>query len=206
MAAECRRAHDQGQATVIPDWLVPVGASFVVVALAEMGDKTQLVAFALASRFRRPWPVMLGILVATTANHALASTAGAWISTVLPRGVLAWSLAISFIAFGVWTLIPDRADTPGESRRWGPFVTTAVVFFFAEMADKTQLATVALGARFGAPVSVTIGTTLGMLAADGLAVFAGTRLTAIIPMTAVRRLAATLFFLFGLVAILHALS
>jgi Ca2+/H+ antiporter, TMEM165/GDT1 family len=190
---------------VTPDWLVALFSSFLVVALAEMGDKTQLIAFALASRYRRPWPVMLGILLATTANHALASAAGAWISVVLPRAMLAWALALSFVAFGVWTLFPDRAETPAEGRQWGPVVATTVIFFFAEMGDKTQLATVALGARFGAPLLVTTGTTLGMLVSDGLAVFAGTRLTAIIPMTAVRRIAAALFFLFGIVAIATAL-
>jgi putative Ca2+/H+ antiporter (TMEM165/GDT1 family) len=190
---------------VVPDWLVAVLGSFVVVALAEMGDKTQLIAFALASRFRRPWPVMLGILVATTANHGLASAMGAWISATIPRAALSWALAVSFVAFGVWTLFPDKAEEPRDARRWGAFATTAIVFFFAEMGDKTQLATVALGARFASTLTVTLGTTLGMLVSDGLAVFAGTRLTTIIPMTAVRRIAATLFFLFGLLAALSAM-
>jgi len=122
--------------------------SFLVVFLAEMSDKTQLVALALAARYRRPWTVMLGILLATTANHALAATAGVWVSRLLPPAALAWALALSFIGFGVWTLVPDRAPATGEPARWGPLLTTAVVFFLAEMGDKTQLATIALGARF----------------------------------------------------------
>jgi hypothetical protein len=122
--------------------------SFLVVALAEMGDKTQLIALALAARFRRAWTVMLGILIATTLNHALAATAGVWIARRLPPAALAWTLAIGFIAFGIWTLVPDDAPETPASARWGPLLTTIVVFFLAEMGDKTQLATVALGARF----------------------------------------------------------
>jgi Ca2+/H+ antiporter, TMEM165/GDT1 family len=179
--------------------------SFVVVALAEMGDKTQLVAFSLASRYRRPWTVMLGILLATTANHALASSVGVWVSTAVPERLLSWGLGLSFVAFGLWTLFPDTADEPGM-RRWGPLASTTVIFFLAEMGDKTQLATVALGARYASTMVVTAGTTLGMLAADGLAVFAGTRLTELVPMRIVRRVAATLFFAFGLAAIARALG
>ena len=131
--------------------------SFLVVVLAEMGDKTQLVALALAARYRRPWTVMLGILLATTANHALAATAGVWVSRLLPPAALAWALALSFIGFGVWTLVPDRAPATGEPDRWGPLLTTSVVFFLAEMGDKTQLATIALGARFEVAGLVTVG-------------------------------------------------
>lgn len=178
--------------------------SFLVVALAEMGDKTQLIAFSLASRFRRPWTVMLGILFATIANHALASSAGAWIGTVLTERTLGWILGLGFVAFGVWALVPDTAREPGERRGWGPLLSTTVIFFFAEMGDKTQLATVALGARFAAPTAVTAGTTLGMLFADGLAVFAGTRLAATPSLALARRVAAALFFLFGLAALLRA--
>ena len=181
-------------------------SSFLVVALAEMGDKTQLIAFSLASRFRRPWTVMLGILLATVVNHALASSAGAWIAAVLPARALAWILGLGFVAFGVWTLVPDRAREPGERRGWGPLLSTAVIFFFAEMGDKTQLATVALGARFAAPIAVTAGTTLGMVSADGLAVFAGTRLAATLSLTLARRVAAALFFLFGVAALLRAVG
>jgi Ca2+/H+ antiporter, TMEM165/GDT1 family len=180
--------------------------SFTIVALAEMGDKTQLIAFSLASRYRRPWTVMLGILIATTLNHGLASSAGAWVATRLPESVLAWGFALGFIAFGVWTLSPDTADEPAEHRGWGPLVSTTVIFFLAEIGDKTQLATVALGARFASPVLVTVGTTAGMLAADGLAVLAATRFASSIPTSIVRKFAAGLFLLFGLLAAARALG
>jgi putative Ca2+/H+ antiporter (TMEM165/GDT1 family) len=176
-------------------------SSFVVVALAEMGDKTQLLALTLASRYRRPWTVMLGILIATVTNHALASSIGVRVADTLPRSWLSWILGLGFIAFGFWTLVPDRAGTPAARPGWGPLMTTAVVFFVAEMGDKTQLATVALGARFESTAAVTAGTTLGMLVSDGLAVFAGNRLTAIVPMRTVRWIAAALFFAFGAAAI-----
>ena len=185
--------------------MVALLSSFVVVALAEMGDKTQLVAFSLASRYRRPWVVMLGILVATTLNHALASSLGVWAAGAMPARALAWLLGLGFVTFGVWTLFPDRTDEPAERQGWGPLLATTVIFFLAEMGDKTQLATVALGARFAAPVTVTAGTTAGMLAADGLAVFAATRLGRLVPMTLVRRVAAALFFLFGAVALVQAM-
>ncbi len=188
-----------------PAWLAPLLASFVVVALAEMGDKTQLIALSLAARYRRPWVVMLGILIATLLNHALASSVGVWIAGRLPPAVLGWLLGLGFIAFGFWALVPDAPESPGARGGWGPLLSTIVVFFLAEMGDKTQLATVALGARFVSPVPVTVGTTLGMLTADGLAVFAGTRLGATTWMPTIRRSAAILFFLFGLAAIARAL-
>jgi putative Ca2+/H+ antiporter (TMEM165/GDT1 family) len=180
--------------------------SFLVVALAEMGDKTQLVALALAARYRRPWTVMLGILLATTANHVLAATVGVWVSRLLPSTALAWVLAISFLAFGVWTLIPDRSPEAAAAARWGPLLTTTVVFFLAEMGDKTQLATVALGARFETAAAVTAGTTLGMLAADGLVVFGGSHLTRLVPPAVLRNLAAALFIALGLVALVGAIA
>lgn len=175
--------------------------SFVVVALAEMGDKTQLVALTLASRYRRPWTVMLGILIATLVNHALAASIGGWMAEAVPGTWLAWTLGLGFIAFGFWTLVPDRAGTEGSQPSWGPLLTSAAVFFVAEMGDKTQLATMALGARFDSTAAVTAGTTLGMLVADGLAVFAGDQLTAIVSMRTVRWIAAGFFFAFGAVAI-----
>ena len=180
--------------------------SFLVVALAEMGDKTQLVALALATRYRRPWTVMLGILLATVANHALAATAGVWVSRLLPPGALAWALALSFIGFGVWTLVPDRAPTTDAPGRWGPLLTTTVVFFLAEMGDKTQRATVALGARFESAGLVTVGTTLGMLVADGLVVFGGSQLTRVVSPATLRRAAAGLFLVLGLLALAGVLS
>ncbi len=186
--------------------MVALFVSFVVVALAEMGDKTQLVAFSMASRYRRPWTVMLGILIATLINHALAASFGVWVARRIPASALGWLLGLGFTAFGVWTLFPDRYDEPKKQPVWGPLLSTSVVFFLAEMGDKTQLATVALGARFGSPIAVTIGTTLGMLAADGLAVFAGTYLSTKLPLRAVRILAAALFFIFGGAAIIKSLG
>jgi putative Ca2+/H+ antiporter (TMEM165/GDT1 family) len=175
----------------------PVLSSFVLVALSEMGDKTQLLAFSLAARYRRPWVVMAGILAATLANHALASTVGTWIAAHVAARAMAAILATTFIAFGVWTLRPDTLDDDSRPDRFGPFVTTAVLFFLAEMADKTQLATVALAARYRDVVLVTAGTTLGMLASDGLAVFLGEKLAERIDMRWLRYAAATLFFAFG---------
>jgi putative Ca2+/H+ antiporter (TMEM165/GDT1 family) len=181
--------------------MFPLLSSFAVVALAEMGDKTQLLALVLGLRYRRPWTVMLGILLATVLNHALAAAAGAWSAAWLGRQALGWVVGLGFIAFGAWTLVPDRAEAPAEESRWGPLVTTAVLFFLAEMGDKTQLATLALGARFGAPAQVTVGTTLGMLAADGLAVAAGARFADRVPLRLFRRAAAALFFALGLASL-----
>jgi len=186
--------------------IVALLSSFLVVALAEMGDKTQLVALSMASRYRRPWTVLLGILIATTINHALASSLGVWTATRMPAAVVQWVLALGFIGFGVWTLVPDSSVELARLPTWGPLATTAVVFFLAEMGDKTQLATVALAAEFHSVLLVTIGTTLGMLASDGLAVFLGDRLADRLPMTWVRRVAAALFLAFGAAAAWRALS
>jgi putative Ca2+/H+ antiporter (TMEM165/GDT1 family) len=175
-------------------------SSFMVVALAEMGDKTQLVALSMASRYQRPWAVLLGVLIATTINHALASSVGVWAANRVPSIVVEWILGLGFIGFGVWTLVPDTYDEPTKRRVWGPIVTTTVVFFLAEMGDKTQLATVALGARYHDLVSVTAGTTAGMLVADGLAVAIGDRLASRVQGRWVRIVAASLFFIFGAVS------
>lgn len=172
--------------------------SFLLVFVSEMGDKTQLLALMLAARFRKPWPIMSGILVATLLNHALASYVGVFITQSVAPDILKWILSATFIGFGLWMLIPDKEDGFQDRRNWGPFLTTTVAFFFAEMGDKTQLATVALGAQFAAPVWVTLGTTLGMLGADGLAVFFGHKFTQKISMKWVHRLASVLFILFGL--------
>jgi putative Ca2+/H+ antiporter (TMEM165/GDT1 family) len=177
-----------------------LGSSFALVAVSEMGDKTQLLAFSLAGRFRRPWVVMAGILVATIANHALASSVGVWIAGHVSPRVMAGVLAATFIVFGIWTLKPDTLDEPDRPSRFGPFLTTVVLFFLAEMGDKTQLATVALAARFHDLVSVTAGTTLGMLLADGLAVAVGDRLAARVQGRWVRIVAASLFFVFGILS------
>ena len=168
--------------------------SFLLVFVSEMGDKTQLLAMMLAARFRAPGKIMAGILVATLANHALASWAGAWISHWVPPQLLSWILAATFIGFGLWILVPDKEEEVQNTKKWGAFLTTLVLFFLAEMGDKTQLATVALGARFSEPVAVTAGTTLGMMAADGLAIVVGQK----IPLRLVRWVACALFFLFGL--------
>jgi putative Ca2+/H+ antiporter (TMEM165/GDT1 family) len=182
-------------------------SSFLVVALAEMGDKTQLIALSLAAWCRRPWPVLWGILLATLLNHGLASSAGSWLAGMISPGALAWTLGVGFIAFGIWTLFPDRVDDRREGGRgWGPLTTTIVVFFLAEMGDKTQLATVALGARFQSATIVTIGTTMGMLAADSLAVFAGARFGQVIPMRRLRWVAAALFFALGGASMVAALG
>ncbi len=183
-----------------------VFSSFALVAASEMGDKTQLLAFSLASRFRRPWTVMGGILVATLANHALAASVGSWISAHVPARTMAGILAATFIGFGIWTLRPDTLDDDeGKPSRFGPLVTTAVLFFLAEMGDKTQFATVALGARFHSALTVTLGTTLGMLATDGLAVFVGDRLAHKVQGRWVRIVAACLFFVFGIASAWKAL-
>ena len=180
-------------------------SSFILVAVSEMGDKTQLLAFSLASRFRKPWHVMLGIFVATIANHALASSAGFWLSVHVPPRAMAGILALTFIAFGLWTLKPDTLDEEQKPSRFGPVVTTAILFFLAEMGDKTQLATVALGARFQSALQVTLGTTLGMMVTDGLAVFLGDRLAGRVQMKWLRWTAAGLFFFFGLLSLVTAL-
>ncbi len=175
--------------------------SFALVALSEMGDKTQLLAFSLASRYRRPWVVMAGILTATLLNHALAASAGRLVSAHVPPRVMAGVLGATFLAFALWTLRPDTLEEGARSDRFGPYLTTVVLFFLAEMGDKTQLATVALAARFGSLVLVTLGTTLGMLASDGLAVFLGERFARRVPTAWLRRAAAALFLVFGVVSL-----
>lgn len=172
--------------------------SFILVFISEMGDKTQLLALVLAAKFRKPIPIMFGILVATILNHALASYIGSFITGYVSSEVLKWALSLIFIGFGIWILVPDKDEGFQEKHHWGPFLTTTVAFFFAEIGDKTQLATVALGAKYALPLSVTIGTTLGMLGADGLAVILGHKFTTKIPMTFVHRLASALFILFGI--------
>ncbi len=188
-----------------PHALETVVSSFALVAASEMGDKTQLLAFSLATRFRKPGQVMLGILLATLANHALASAVGAWVSEHVPPKTMALVLAAIFIGFGIWALKPDAdEDLPQKSSR-NAVLTTFVLFFLAEMGDKTQLATVALAARFHSMLWVTTGTTAGMLVADGLAVFLGDRMAGRVKNAWVRRFAAGMFFLFGLASLYVAL-
>lgn len=168
--------------------------SFLLVFVSEMGDKTQLLALVLAARFRKPLPIMAGILVATLLNHALASYVGTFLTHYISAEILKWLLAATFIGFGLWMLVPDKDEGFRDKHRWGPFITTTVAFFFAEMGDKTQLATVALGAKFAAPMMVTIGTTMGMLFADGLAVVFGHKFTEKVPMNIVHKIASALLF------------
>lgn len=174
-----------------------LAGSFGLVAASEMGDKTQLLAFALATRFKKPWAIMAGILTATLLNHGLASWGGAWVSERTPEAILRLVLALTFVGFGLWILIPDKDDGPPRESRWGAYATTTVAFFFAEMGDKTQLATVALGAKYGSFFWVTVGTTLGMLFSDGLAVWLGETFADKIPMKWLRRFASFLFIAFG---------
>ena len=154
-----------------------------IVALAEMGDKTQLLALILAARFRQPWPIVLGIFVATIANHALAGALGAWVTTVVGPDVLRWVLGASFIAMAIWMLIPDKMDEDDTSTkpRFGVFGTTVVAFFLAEMGDKTQVATVMLAAQYQAYYAVIAGTTLGMMLANAPVVWLGERMTRLLP-------------------------
>ncbi|BAW79455.1 hypothetical conserved protein [Candidatus Nitrosoglobus terrae] len=174
-----------------------------VVALAEIGDKTQLLAFVLAARFKKPLPIILGILVATIVNHGLAGALGAWITSAVNPEILHWILGFSFIAMAAWILIPDSMDDEEATaiRRFGVFGATLITFFLAEMGDKTQIATVALTAHYGTPLLVVIGTTIGMLVADVPAVFMGDKLGSKIPMKLVRTVAATAFTILGAVTL-----
>jgi len=177
--------------------------STAVVTLAEMGDKTQLLAFLLAARFKKPIPIMLGILVATVLNHALAGVLGLWITEALSPQWLRWLLGMSFIGMAIWALIPDRIEDSDMrlTRRLGVFGATLVIFFLAEMGDKTQIATVALAANYAAPILVVLGTTLGMLIADVPAVFVGDKFAARIPMHLVHGVAAAIFAVLGVLTL-----
>lgn len=172
--------------------------SFVLVFISEMGDKTQLLALVLAAKYRKPIPILLGILVATILNHAFASYAGSFVTQFIEPSYLKLILSATFIGFGLWILIPDKDEGFEDKYKWGPFVTTTVAFFFAEMGDKTQLATVALGAKYAAPLLVTLGSTLGMLGANFPAVLFGHKFTQKIPMNLIHKIASALFILFGL--------
>ncbi|HMZ85487.1 MAG TPA: TMEM165/GDT1 family protein [Giesbergeria sp.] len=174
-----------------------------IVALAEMGDKTQLLALVLAARFRKPWPIVWGIFVATVFNHALAGAAGAWITTLIGPQMLRWVLGVSFIAMAVWMLIPDKLEDgdTGEGPRWGVFGTTVVAFFLAEMGDKTQIATVMLAAQYSGWLWVVAGTTLGMMLANGPVVWLGERITRRIPLRTVHVVSAGIFLVLGILAL-----
>ena len=176
-----------------------------IVGLAEIGDKTQLLAFLLAAKFRKPVPIVLAILVATVANHAFAAAVGAWITSMLGPDVLRWVLGVSFLAMAAWTLIPDKLDEDETKlAKYGVFLTTLIAFFMAEMGDKTQVATVALAARYHDIVSVVLGTTLGMMLANVPAVYLGDRIANRVPLRLVHGIAALVFAVLGVATLLGA--
>ena len=220
----CRQPHVPGEtfdrgapaglATFRGHWLFFAGprslcleaflVSTGIVALAEIGDKTQLLALCLAARFRKPWPIVWGILIATLANHGLAAAVGQWVTVYVGPDVMRWILGLSFIAMALWMLVPDEldADAAPVGRTLGVFGATLVAFFLAEMGDKTQVATVALAAQFGSYFWVVAGTTLGMLLANVPVVFFGDRITAWIPTRVVHGTAAATFIVLGVLALI----
>ena len=171
-----------------------------VVALAEMGDKTQLLSLILAARYRKPMPIVLGILVATLLNHAMAGALGAWLSSLMRPEVLNWVMAAAFIAMGLWILVPDKLDEDDVAvpkQQMGVFFATVVAFFLAEMGDKTQFATIALAAQYSDVLSVVLGTTLGMMMANAPAVYLGNRFAQRLPTKIVHIVAAVIFIVIG---------
>ena len=178
-------------------------ASVLLVAIAEIGDKTQLLSLYLAARYRSPGPIVAGIAVATLANHALAGALGAWVATLVSPDALRWILGIAFLACAVWALFADTLSAPTglERGRLGVFLITLVAFFVAEMGDKTQLATLALAAKYSSVGSVVLGTTLGMMIANAPVVYAGERLAKHVPVAWARRIAALLFAVTGMVTL-----
>jgi Ca2+/H+ antiporter, TMEM165/GDT1 family len=173
--------------------------SFLLVFLGEMGDKTQILALILAARFKKPWTILAGVFIATLLNHGLATWFGSALASFVSPENLRWILGISFLGFALWILIPDKDPVgAGQNSRYGPFITTLITFFLAEMGDKTQLATIALGAQYSNLAFVTLGSTLGMMVANALAIFLGERLLKRIPLTWIRVFASILFALFGL--------
>jgi len=175
-----------------------------VVALGEMGDKTQLLALLLAARFKRPWPIVAGILVATLLNHAFAGAVGAWVASALGPDLMRWIIGISFLAMAVWMLIPDKIDEDDQPRNhFGVFGTTAIAFFLAEMGDKTQIATVALAARYTDLVAVVAGTTIGMMLANVPAVWLGDKVARKVSMKLVHGIAAAIFAVLGVATLLN---
>jgi putative Ca2+/H+ antiporter (TMEM165/GDT1 family) len=187
--------------TSLEAFLVSTG----VVALGEIGDKTQLLAIVLAAMYRRPWPIVAGILVATLANHAAAGALGGWIAHLLGPDVLRWTIGLSFLAMAGWMLVPDKIDedAAGGRQRFGVFGTTVIAFFLAEMGDKTQIATVALAARYTDVVQVVVGTTFGMMLANVPAVFLGDRIAQKVSMRLVHAIAAVIFTVLGVLTLLN---
>ena len=175
-----------------------------IVALAEMGDKTQLLSLVLAARFKRPWPIVWGMLAATVLNHALAGAVGAWVMAAVGPDIMRWVLGVSFIAMAGWMLIPDKLDEDEASAKpgWGVFFATTWAFFLAEMGDKTQIATVALGAQYEPLIAVVAGTTLGMMLANAPVVFFGQAIVQRVPIKAVHAVAAGIFLVLGVSVLL----
>ena len=178
-----------------------------VVALAEMGDKTQLLSLILAARYRKPMPIVLGILVATLLNHAIAGALGAWLSSLMRPEVLTWVMAAAFIAMGLWILVPDKLDEDDVAvpkQQMGVFFATVVAFFLAEMGDKTQFATIALAAQYSDVLSVVLGTTLGMMMANAPAVYLGNRFAQRLPTKIIHMIAAIIFIAIGVLTAVKA--
>ncbi|UUS65070.1 MULTISPECIES: TMEM165/GDT1 family protein [unclassified Acinetobacter] len=179
--------------------------SLAVVALSEMGDKTQLLALLLAARFRKPVPILIAIFLATVVNHGVSAVLGQWITTVLSPIVLLWIVSLGFIAMAVWMLIPDQLDDESESinkwQKYGVFGATFVLFFLAEIGDKTQIATVALAARFDSIGWVTLGTTLGIMLVNAPAVFIGNKLAEKLPISLIHKIGVLVFLVIGLAAL-----
>lgn len=188
-----------GQEFTLEAFLISTG----IVALAEIGDKTQLLAFVLAAKFRKPVPIILGILVATIANHAGAGALGAWITSLVSPDIMRWVLGISFIAMAAWIMVPDKLDDEDtELAHFGVFTTTVLAFFMAEMGDKTQIATVALAAQYHAFIAVVAGTTLGMMIANVPAVLLGDRIAHKLPLNLIHGIVAVVFALLGAATLL----
>jgi putative Ca2+/H+ antiporter (TMEM165/GDT1 family) len=176
-----------------------------IVALAEIGDKTQLLAFLLAAQFRRPIPIVLGIFTATVANHAFAGALGSWITGLMGPEALRWVLGLSFIAMAAWIMVPDQIDEDAVPQaKYGVFAATVMAFFLAEMGDKTQIATVALAARFDSLLAVVAGTTFGMMLANVPAVYLGQSVAARVPLKLVHGIAAAIFAVLGVATLLGA--
>ncbi|MCB0413563.1 MAG: TMEM165/GDT1 family protein [Bdellovibrionales bacterium] len=177
--------------------------SFLLVFAGEMGDKTQLLSLLLVSRYKKPWTILLGVFIATILNHSLASGLGAWVSTLVDPHTLTWILGFTFIGFAFWVLISDKEEELESANPMNVLFTTITAFFLAEMGDKTQLATVALGAQYSSIYLVSIGSTLGMMGSNALAIFLGKKLLQKLDMKWVRRTASLLFLIFGVVILLR---
>jgi putative Ca2+/H+ antiporter (TMEM165/GDT1 family) len=197
--------HAFFHSTGLPELLEPFLVSFLVVLPAELGDKTQILAFSLATRFRRPWTVLAGIVTAVTVNHLLTAFAGSWAGGLLPPRVLAAVVGSSFIAVGAWTLWGGDEEEHEKISRYGAYLTTVIAFFLMEMADKTQCAVLVLAANYHSPLSVAAGGITAMTAVNGIGVFLGDRVSRVLPPRALRIGTASLFLVLGVAALLSIL-